>query len=615
MDTRAFTVKIDPIGAGHDEDNSVHQVSPAWVLTFVRWANRDTLRVDNPSFTAVRDSPVVVENDCLTVVVNHNKGTLTHSVNAVLVMTDVNYATSIAPGDFMFVNMLNWDVDARRVADAARSKLPINGAADGFKGLFKVQSVRRVVVTEPKKGTTTVLFKITGFSHTEFNNTIYFNPYLIDPNQDPKNQLLFASYVGNDWKLLINRKGLVNVQDIIAVLIQALIGTGITQNGRLEKNGTLKSPNVHFFIPELVGTYLGIDKAKAAKDIYTYMFGIQNYAAGTATALSTGLNPTGIGITFGNFYYTPIPCDGSTLLKPEYWNQVKTWAILNQYTNSPLNELYTCFKISPTGSVLPTVVFRQIPFTSEDYSYGGPVTSFMTIPRWKINPALILSEDIGRDEAARINFVQYFGRSTLGAEGADIAAEIAQGNYLYDVDDVQRSGLRPYIVTTQFDDPTTHKKDYHSPRWAKIVGDALIDGHLKLNGSIVCAGVVDAISIGDNLELDGIVYHIEQVSHYCNYDPVKGERTFRTTISLSNGVSISSSENGTRFGEMNYVQAADLRKHDWANNQILPGVSETQDVVYRKANPDVDDVPPKDNPFIQSPNSKGQQVDDNEDDT
>lgn len=585
-DKRAYTVKINPRGSGAGEDNSIHQSSPAWVLTFVPWENRDTLRNSSVPSTMVR-KPIVVENDCLQVSITVNKGTLTPSMSATLVMTDVNYETAVAPGDFVFVNMLNWPVYARRVADAARSmKQPLNGVNDGFKGVFKIQGVRRVVQTDINTGTKVVLFKINGFGFTEFNNTIYFNPFLIDPNQDKKNELLFASFIGKDWANLINDKGLTNVQDIIAVLMQSFIGTGISSQGRLEKDGTVKSPNVHFFIPELVGTYLGVSGAKAAKDIYDCVFGIQKYAGGSSASWAVGLNPEGLKVKYGRCWFTSSPCPGDSLLKAEYWNQVKAWAILNQYTNAPMNELFTCFRVSPEGKVMPTVVFRQIPFTTEDFKDAPNVTRFLNLPRWELNPAMVINQEIGREEAARINFVQYFGRSSLGVNGADISQEIAKGNYVYDIGDVQRSGLRPYIVTTQFDEPTTTNKEYKSPIWAKILGDALIGSHLKLNGTFECAGIVEPIAVGDNLEFDNIVYHIEQISHVATISVADGKKIFRTTISVSSGVHISSSAKGTRYAEMDHTSGDSKRQDDSVNEGILPGVSESQDVVYRPATPD-----------------------------
>lgn len=584
-DKRAFTYNIDPIGSGMDEDNAVHQVSPAWVLTFVRWGNRDTLRNTNDSAFEVRE-PLVVENDCMQVTVSQAKGTLTPSMSALLVMSNVNYLTALAPGDFVFVNMLNFPSDARKVADKARAKKPINTSKDGFKGIFKIQGVRRVVTTDPESGTKFVAIRITGFAFTEFNNTIYFNPYLVDPNQDKKNELLFATFLGNEWQKLINDKGLTACQDIISALIQCFIGNGVSEQAQLDKNGIVKSTSTHFYIPNLVGSLLGVPGAKAAKDIYNYTFGLQKYGGASATSAASGLNPSKLSLA-----------PGHSLLRAEYWNQVKAWAILNQYTNAPLNELFTRFSMNKAGNIMPTVIFRQIPFTNEDFTDSTNVTRFMTLPRWKLDSALILDQDIGRDEAARINFVQFFGKSAVSSTGSEIAFEIAKKNYVYDIKDVQRSGMRPYIVTTQFDDNTDKYKEYAAPVWAKILGDALIGGHLKMNGSLTCAGIVDPITVGDNLQLDNIVYHIESVSHTAGINPATGKIIFRTTLALSSGIHISSSAAGTRYAEMDHTSASAKRTDDFNNDEILPGIGGVQDTV---ANQELQDDPKsKDSPFVQ----------------
>ena len=595
---KAFVKHISTNGSGKDEGGYVHQSSPAWVLTFVRWEIRDTLRTSDSqdvNSTSVRD-PLVVENDCLQVSVTVGKGTLTPMLNVTLVQTDVNYMTAVAPGDFVFANMLNWDQDARRVADSARAQNPINGANDGFKGIFKIQSVRKVVTVDPATGTKIVLFKVTGYAFTEFNNTIYFNQNLIDASE--QNLKLFVSNIGSDWALIVSKKGLTNVQDIIKTLIESFIGAGIQDDSKLPSLGIVKSPNVHFLMPDLIGSLLGIPGVKAAKDIYTFLFGIQQYSTGSGQSLGSGMNPS-TSVAGGRFLYTDQKCHGETVLKSEYWNQVKTWSVLNEFTNSPLNELYTCFRISPNNRVMPTVVFRQIPFTTDDFTDSQlPTTRFMTVPRWKIGSAMITSIDIGRDEAARVNFVQYFGRSTFSVSGLDISSQIAQGNYLYDEQDVERSGLRPYIVTVQFDDLTANKKFYEAPDWAKIVGNSLIGNHLKLNGTIECIGIVDPIAVGDNLEFDGVVFHIEQITHSCGIMPSNGMRTFRTTISVSSGVSKKSSESSLSYSEMVFPSAYAFRNNDFANNKILPGVSESQDVSYRDGL-DRNDEKDKNQPFLQ----------------
>lgn len=598
MSNKAFIKTIGTFGDGQDENNAINQSSPHWVLSFVRWASRDTLRskTGGTDFTETRGTdPLVVENDCIGVTVNVNKGTLTHSMNATLVQTDINYMTDVAPGDFVVVNMLNWSVDARRVADAARARKPINGYSDGFKGLFKVQSVRKVVQTDINTGTRQVVFRITGFAFTEFNNTVYFQPEMIN-QAESENVSLYTANLSSNWTLLVSSKGLTNGQDLIKAIVESLIGSGIGDSGQRDKLGNLKSPNTLFFIPKLVGNLLGVQGATAAKDIYNFLFGIQQYASGSAATIAAGFNPVNISSVEGRFIQTSSRCKGESLQKPEYWNQVKVWSILNQFTNSPLNEMYTTFRVAPSGRIMPTVVYRQIPFTNDDFKNDSvEVTRFMNLPRWKISPALVYSVDIGRDEAARINFVQYFGRSALANGAWGTSSETASKNYLYDIDDVKRSGLRPYVISNNFD-ITKNNEEYASPAWARIVGDALIGGHLKLNGSLECIGIVDPIAVGDNLEFDGVVYHIEEVSHAASYGP-DGKRMFRTKLSLSSGLSKDSGDSGTRYAEMTYSAAQAARQNDWNNNQIMPGTSESQDVVYRPTN--VDQPQSENGPFPQ----------------
>ena len=592
VNTNAFTYNLGANSTSTDEHGMVNQSSPAWVLTFVSWEQRDTLRTAPTStinYTTVRSTPLVVENDCVQVSVNVNKNTLTPSLSATLLMTDINYETAIAPGDFVIVNMLNWETDARRVADQARNRQPINGFNDGFKGVFKVQGVRESLsIIDQERGTKAVVFKITGFAFTEFNNTIYFNQNLVDQSEQDNINLWFTN-LAQSWASMVNNKGLTNVQDIMKFLIEVLIGNGIGDNGRQVK-GLVKSANTLFYIPSLLGNLLNVSNAVAAKDVYNYLFGIQDYNSNANQSVEDGFNPF-ISQDDGRFFFARNNCAGETISKPEYWNQVQVWSIMSQFANTPINELYTCFRISPDGDVMPTVVYRQIPFTNADFVAGNfSVTRFMNLPRWKISPSIVYGYDLGRDEAARINFVQYFGRSTLGTDGFSYSAETAQKNYLYDLDDVKRSGLRPYIVTSNFDEPVIEgqKEVFRSPYWARIVGDCLIGGQLKMNGTIECKGIVHPIAVGDNLQFNGVIYHIEQINHSCIISVADGRKKFVTTISVSNGLSIGSNGLGIKYSEMTYPDAYQLRQNDWKNNQILPGVSESQDTYYRSApnNPD-----------------------------
>lgn len=618
--TSAFTKSVGSIGSDNShEERSIHQSSPAWVLTFVTWDVRDTLRAiaqtgKEKALVQVRD-PIVVENDCIQLSVNVNKSTLTHSVSMTLLETDVNYSTLISPGDFVFVNMLNWERDARRIVDIGRSnKLgAINGINDGFKGIFKVQGVRKSVgVTDPNTGVTRTVVRINGFAFTEFNNSIYFNPYILNGNAgSDKDKLLFAADLSNDYSQLMNPLMNPKCQDIIKFLIQAFLGKGASDKGVTNVDGIVVTPNTHFHMPTEVGIFLGVPKVKAAKDIYNYLFGIQKYEAfSNRTSLATGMNPVH-NDPVNRFYYTKTPCEGQTLLRPEYWNQQKAWSIIGQYVNSPLNELYTCFRVSPEGRVMPTVVYRQIPFTSETFgtapfNTNANVTKFLNIPRWKIATSLVISSDLGRDEAARINFVQIYAMppSDLGRQKQDgsISGQTSSRNYAYDINDVLRSGLRPSVITTSFQDLTAFTDINVGRRWALVVGDSIIGGHLKLNGTLECAGIVDPIAVGDNLEYDGNVFHIEEIVHTCNINSATGTKTFRTSLKLSSGVSVVDTRSGLAYPEMVHTSAYKNRESNYLyGNKALPGASEEQDVSYRPITPapSQKDLDKKNHPFAQ----------------
>jgi hypothetical protein len=616
-DSQAYTYYVNPTGSGVGENNLVNVTSPSWVLTFIRWKYRDTYRIDNvdqiyknanqnpKALDTLKATlqPLVVVNDCISVTVTSNKNSFTPSMEATLLQTDVNYMTAIAPGDFVTVNMVNWESQADTIYNRASQVTPgaINNFNDGFKGIFKVQSVRRSVsVIDQETGKKSVVFKITAYAFTEFNNMLYFDPSVSLQNPGIS---VFSAQISQKWQQLVSANKDQSLQDLIKTLISSFIGISSPKNaGQTITGAQFQTPNDRYFMPGVVGQLLGIQEVTCAADVYNYWFGIQQYTNTSSNATpKTGLNPQkSEGLSSDGFFYTNTACAGRAILSPEYWNQVKAWDILNQYTNKPLNEFFTCFRADPDdGTIIPTVVLRQIPFTNEDFFVnngdaikGTPVTMFMNLPRWKISPALVLTQEIGRDEALRINFVQTFARILQGgALGSDYTLESANHNYQYDLNDIQRSGLRPAVTASMFDiyGSLAARTSFNSPIWSKIHADALIGGHLKLSGSFLCAGIPDPIAVGDNLEFEDVVYHIEQVVHMCSINPGNGIKTFRTAISVSNGLSVySSAQNGTSYPEMTHTNAYGEREWDYKRAQILPGVSESQDVLYRR--PNVDDI-------------------------
>lgn len=558
-----------------------HQTSPSWVLTFVRWDKRDTFTgPDEAGEPLETRPPLVVVNDCVKVKTSKGKANHTGQMSATLLGGDIRYSTALSPGDFVIVNMLNWEEDAERVANNARLGRPINGPNDGFKGVYKIQAPRRQLLTYPN-GVKRVIYNITGYSYTELNNDVYFNPFLLT-NGDLQNSLLFITRISEQWNRIIGQKVVTNVQDIVRLVFEAFLGSGVSEEGRKAKEDLLKSPNVHFFLPRSVGRLLGVDSARAAKDIYNLLLGLQTYSAPGRASLQEGFNPSNLSRD-GRTWTTKTPCTGSALVKAEYWNQVKTWNIMKQYLNNPINELYTADRIDPTGRVMPTVVMRQIPFSSDHYKVKNiPVTRFLSMPRWRIDPDLIFQDDLGKDEAARVNFVQVFGRSDINKGGAQISEQIARGNYIADFEDIKRHGLRPYVITSNFDYITDINKGFLSPEWSKILGDVLINGHLKENGMLISAGIVEPIAPGDNFEYDGIVYHIEDVAHDC-VQRRDGKRSFRTILALSHGVDLRSDEERPVFPETTNPNTANANQEDWINEHILPGIAEAQNIPGRSS--------------------------------
>ena len=390
-DSRAYTYDIGPDPAygsdGGIDDGLVNQSSPAWVLTFVRWQYRDTLRISNSitnggdpnssllsQLKSVKET-LVVRNDCISISVTSSKSSYTPSMEAILVQTNVDYLTEIAPGDFVFVNMLNWESDAEDVASRADDgKEPINEIDDGFKGFFKVQSVReRLAVTNAQTGAVTRVISITGYAFTEFNNMIYFNQAVALQNPG---YLTFASQILQRWETLANSENPFSLRQLIMQLASAFIGVGTPDTNQNSSPLFQTTPNGTLFMPLVVGNLLGNSNVKTAADIYNFVFGLQSYTRTNSNlSLHEGFNPSGLSQVADTisgkptrFWFTPVDCTGTSVLKIEYWDQVKVWDILSQYVNKPVNEFYSCFRIAPNADrVVPTVVFRQIPFTTPDF--------------------------------------------------------------------------------------------------------------------------------------------------------------------------------------------------------------------------------------------------------
>lgn len=566
-----------------------HQTSAGVMITCLRWSIRDTYNyIENKNsneFLQTRE-PMIVYSDIIQCNITQHKAALTPQLTVILKGGDINYSTALNPGDFLLINIVNYgDNKIHNLSDSsngvslyhkAKNCQPINNYDDGFKGVFKVQSCREQIRVDDKTGTKQVFYELQAFGFTEFNNAIYYDPEVF--SQFTGKYGMFMSQFNNFWSDVVAGRNNYNIQDIIEILIKALIGTGTKAI-----NNQFPQPNHHFRIPQKLGLLLGQPNAKYVSDIYNYVIGVwSNTSVSTQQALPPykGFN-LGITNNTGTFYKTKKKLDGRKIVDAQYWNNVKAYEIIKKYINDVINEMYSTFRVDINNKIMPTIVIRQKPFTTQHYKTNTPVSRHLEMPRWKISPNLILSMNLGKDEAARINFVQIYTRSLAANDANNRALQVGNKNWVADTGDITRSGLRPFLATANFDFPIGTNKTTKSSEWSNLVADWLFNGHLRSSGVIECVGIEEPICVGDNLELNGIVYHIESVTHSV-VQMSNGFKTFRTKLTVSFGMDLRSNKDKPVYPEMQFTDYHTKALEDWNNERILPGWSEAQDIYARQ---------------------------------
>lgn len=588
---KPFTRYIGPNGPEGDVHSSP---GASWVVTIIRWDNRDTAFMSGDFIKTRR--PLVILNDCIQVKVSNSKNSPTQAANLILKGGDLNYLTAISNGDYIFINMVDSEKAALKIRDkAAATNGAINDYFDGLKFVGKIASVRKSLkVIDPQdKGKKVLVYKVAAHAFTEFNNKIYFNPTLTD---NDGRILRFMSHLSDEFKQMINEKTFANCHEILKAFMVLFLGNkpgeGVLKNsvGRI-------TPNEIYQVPTRYSSLLGRKGDRYIQTINILM-GVQEYNQGATNLLpQKGFNPKlknadqSVAANLRTIKETLQNIQGESVISTDLWNSVSVWSILKQYLNDTVNEMYTTLRVDPAGKIVPSFVVRQIPFTTEHYinreKKDSIFTRFLSLPRWKIDPALIWEEDIGREDAARVNFVQVFGQSArVDNKQAAINIQNARGNYQFDGDDIKRNGLRPLIKTSNHDLVSESKvgevraQDFKASLWATLIADWTFAGHLKLNGVIQSYGIVEPIAVGDNLEHDDIVYHIEQVDHTGFISP-EGKKQFRTTISLSNGVSKNNTRTDIIYGEMEHTDSLSDLERDNREDRLLPGIGEVQDIPGR----------------------------------
>jgi hypothetical protein len=536
-----------------------HQIAPYWLAAVIRFKYRDTLdrnsianqvelvvskneALANP--TLEDGAPLIITSDIVNWSVSSSKSSHTSSLQMTVEHTDTDYLVNIAPEDWIFFwafdNKGDYDVIRRAVNDGKAA----NHFTSGLKFMGRVDSIRKVKSRDPQTGRLTGIYNFNCIGFSEFDSLIYYNPLLA---QTIKNMDQYMSRLGKVINDVVATGG-VSIQNQIPTLLNVFLGEGLLSKGITEEalsgfgnliadasdaitKGFLRStPNQAFRIPPTAAKLLGMS-GKNYSDIITATVGVQVYdGSGFEPKLSD--------------------LDGDTLPNVIDFSKKTVWSILGSYLNDPINEMYTTLRVTGSGdqkTITPHFICRKLPLSSPEFVRGhGYGTNFLTLPRWRISDAMIHSIDVGRSNAARFNWVCIQSQDKLKPDQlASKAYALQVSPPSEDTADILRSGLRMYDRTVTGTNVLAAEGGPNSRAllWGRMMADILMGGHLKYSGTVATVGIQDPIAIGDNAEVDGVIYHIEGVHHMGSID-VSGRRTFMTTLQLSNGLSASSEDVG-----------------------------------------------------------------------
>lgn len=582
-------------------------VTPYAIMAIWRYSHPVTFsRSKSASFSnnpidsiRLRDRTLIILEDIQSLQVATTKSNHVGQLNAAL-FPGANYITEIFPGDWVAAWIVNDSKKAQSLVERIQSNEACNKFLDGFKFFGRVTSVRVRSVQSPN-GVRTTNYTLNAASFTEFDASIYYEPYFASQAVGVASEWLQKT--GSKINELIKKdsKGgnpSITVNDAVPFFVNAFFGAGVPKNqgfsdDALTQTRGLDDPNV-FIVPSEVGKIIGVDEGTKANgavgwhDVCNILQGVQKYQLG-ATNLDASegeragavLNPDGLNRA------SPQPVDkttrrlrtpqdmlGTFLPSPPQFNGQRTvWSIMQQYLNPAVNEMYCSLRASPTGDIMPTLVVRQLPFSSgildDTYkpkvpkvasdskkrpldSKGEPIvnqvtqprtlalTRFTELPRWQIHPLLIKSIDLGRSDALRFNFVHVYGETGLPTQ--DRTGYIVRDPPIADDMDIIRSGLRPYMTTVNCS--TQDAQMRKAGDWMYILSDILMGQHLTLTGTVETVGIQSPICPGDNVEVDDHILHIEAVVHSFNIAPGSGIKTFVTSLSLSHGLKAEQSTGG-----------------------------------------------------------------------
>lgn len=543
--------------------------SPYWILGIVRLAHPVTYSRKNGKSIAVlagdgakvRNSPLILTQECISLNVSRSKSSHIKALSATLKKGQKELLTEILPGDWIFAWIVSHEDEGRKLLARIKKGEVCNKKEDGLKFVGRVGSLFKNLDTS---STHSITYSLSANGFREMESQLFYDPNLAE-----------ADLIRNDietWMFKVGFNGLFipllksmfddNVIEVLTSYIELLLGKGAPDDQLNPTKGSpgfdqfpsatagqttggKDSPPFAYVVPEMAGKWLGRKSRKEGSDILAYadildvLVGVQKYEGNS-------MYPT-VDSVDGTVKKTGKPLMGAILaIQPTFANK-PLWGILHQFSNPSVNEIYTCLKANEKGDIVPTFVARQKPFSTDaliqDFTEGAapssaisendlPFTKFTDLPRWKIPRHIIRGYTIGRGEGSKCNLVEVWGDAAHVAANMSATEQIVENHPLVDSIDIQRSGIYSYIMTAEVTQGSQVGKV--PGKFMQLIADWSMGNHLALQGQMSLVGIQSPICEGDNIEFDGIVFHIESLTHNCSING--GVKNFSTDLTLSNGM-------------------------------------------------------------------------------
>lgn len=590
----AFTYKILP--SGRDS----HQSTPYWFAAFVRFKERDTFTRHNldisenasksnrPNFVqlASTTSPVdehpnvlIADQDVVSWSITSAKDQHVSNCQISLANGYTDYVRELASGDWVGFWAFDDYSDYIRVKKQVAAKGRANKFKDGFKFLGRVDSVRKIK-SRNQMGLLTIQYSVTALGFSEFDSTIYYNPILAAKYEAAVS--LWMMDFGQGVNSLIfgsQSKGLIGTHEILPKLTRICLGVGPSEESKglrsdqvapafIKPEKLQATQNRAYMVPQTVGRWLldpeNFNTEKPVgltyADLLKIYVGIQKYSPADSSdnnlsesdTSHSGFIPT-IRSEANNTYETTLPLSGQFRSTVTPFDGKPVWSILKTYLNEPIEDLYVCLRVDPTGYVMPSLIARQTTLSTKWFARNGgyDVTSFVEVPRWEVDSSLIIQLDVGRSNAMRFNYLHLQGQDMTGGNVyGNMAINYSRNPPIIDPDDIARSGLRMYSRVLNANVFSGTNAANTGGQWQRIMADVLMGSHLKYSGSVMCKFIQEPIPEGDNFVVDGVIYQIERVVHSGSVSQF-GIKDAITTLQLSNGIALEN-EDSTDFDEIIY---------------------------------------------------------------